>query len=117
MNPNERDGECSSRNHTWAIPLILSHVWFGALLYAVRATLVFLYSLTAVPIGGPGTDAAIMMWIPFFVVDIPWSLLFESVSYSSNETALVVYALFVGIPWIIYGFVLQKLFGSIRARW
>lgn len=73
----------------------------GLAIYILRAILVLTYQ--AADIGGPNLDAGQMAWMPFFLVDVPWSILFNAIAYSSNSLAIFVYATIVGLPWILYG--------------
>ena len=75
----------------------------GLVLYFVRAMAVLSYSRNASDIGGPQVDAGQMAWIPFFVVDVPWSLMFDNLTYSSDRTAVGAYSFAVGLPWVLYG--------------
>ncbi len=90
----------------------------GLVLYCVRALLVLTYSLSVADIGGPQVDAGTLAWLPFFVVDLPWSWLFAEVPYPSETVALSLYVIAVGLPWILYGMTFYwfgaKIFGSSR---
>ncbi|RCS52620.1 hypothetical protein DTL42_07205 [Bremerella cremea] len=84
----------------------------GIALYLLRACAVLIYGLllVQVPIGGPDIDAGQMVWIPFFIADLPWSFwFFDGVQFPSNAIALATYTLIVGLPWIAYGFLLTRL--------
>lgn len=83
----------------------------GAVLYLLRGAAVLAYGLwlMPVPIGGPNIDAGGMVWIPFLIADLPWSLWFPAFSFPSNAIALGTYTVIVGLPWIAYGYVLARL--------
>lgn len=76
----------------------------------MRAVAVLLYGLwlNPVPIGGPDVDAGQMVWIPFILADLPWSLSFDGFAFPSNGLALAFYAAGMGLPWILYGFCISK---------
>ena len=97
---------------------IVPAVTTGVVLYGIRAILVFAYCMKwgADTIGGPHVDAGQMVWIPFFLADLPWSLIFDQYSFPSGIAALCVYALIVGLPWIGYGILLAKIVGWIYAK-
>ncbi len=82
----------------------------GLVLYLLRMVLVVGYALIGAPeIGGPNVDAGSMVWIPFFLADLPWSIFFDTFDYQSNTAALIVYAGIVGLPWIVYGYAVIRL--------
>lgn len=83
----------------------------GSVLYLLRGAAVLVYGLwlMPVPIGGPNIDAGGMVWIPFLIADLPWSLWFPVFSFPSNAIALGTYAVIVGLPWIAYGYLLARL--------
>ncbi len=93
-------------------------VTVGAALYGIRATLVFAHGMKWGPdtIGGPHVDAGQMVWIPFMLADLPWSLIFDQYSFPTGTAALCVYALIVGMPWIGYGILLAKIVGWSYAK-
>lgn len=94
----------------------IRNTWLGLVLYVLRAFFVAVYSVFSVPIGGPGADASVLQWIPFFIADLPWSMLFKNNVYSTNTRALTVYALVVGIPWFAYGVIFQHGLVWMRSR-
>jgi hypothetical protein len=96
--------------------VLIKKTWLGLVLYLLRAFCVAVYSLVSVPIGGPGVDASVLQWIPFFIADLPWSMLFENNVYSTNTRALTVYAFVFGIPWFAYGVIFQQGLAWMRSR-
>jgi hypothetical protein len=89
----------------------------GLAVYGLRAILVYLHSRNVISVGGPGSkDPAIMAWLPFFVVDFPWSAWFDKINFQSDKFALFAYIFFVGIPWICYGAIATCLIGRIQRK-
>ncbi len=80
------------------------------MIYGFRLALVLVYGLLLNPvaIGGPHADSGMLVWLPFFLADLPWSVWFDSFEYPSNFVALAVYAIVVGLPWILYGIVFSR---------
>ena len=85
------------------------NIAFGVLLYCVHVVLVAIFSYRLGPLAGPDVDAGQMAWIPFFVADFPWSVIFNGITFPSNSLGVFVYAAVVGLPWIIYGIAISWL--------
>ena len=84
-------------------------------LYSVRAFLILIWAIWCrIPLGGPEQDASGMVWIPFLVADFPWSIAFEHFTYPTNEIALVIYMFTIGLPWLLYGWVIQRIFAWLN---
>lgn len=76
----------------------------GTAFWLIRAVCIYAYAWhVGIDLGGPNVDASAMVWIPFIVIDLPWSLLLDAIRFQSNEATLFVYATMIGLPWIFYG--------------
>ena len=114
--PNSSDSGSRKENASRYRLCSFLGVTVGIALYLVRATAVLVYSQITSDIGGPNVDSGQIAWIPFFAADIPWSLVFDYMTYPSNKTAVAIYSFVVGLPWVFYGIAAIWLIRFVREK-